>query len=111
VGARVYEPGIEYGVVAILGTRMSMDPIWIEIERVLVDEVDAFLEPVSNDAAFQGGRYILREILETLDMERYIRNVILEEDDVYREACLAKDAFDLSLLFRGPGIRCSFRSH
>lgn len=107
-GERFCELGSGYGVVAMLTARMGMESIGIEIEQVLVDEANALAAQLSNDAAFHCGSFIPRETLENLDMDREIRNVTIEEDDVYREIGLAMDDFDLFFAFPWPGEQVFF---
>jgi hypothetical protein len=107
-GERFCELGSGYGVVAMLAARMGMESIGIEIEQVLVDEANALAAQLSNDAAFHCGSFIPRETLENLDMDREIRNVTIEEDDVYREIGLAMNDFDLFFAFPWPGEQVFF---
>ena len=107
-GERFCELGSGYGVVAMLAARMGMESIGIEIEQVLVDEANALSEQLGNDSAFHCGSFIPRETLETLDMDRDIRNVSIEEDDVYRDVGLAMDDFDLFFAFPWPGEQVFF---
>lgn len=109
-GDRFCELGSGYGVVAMLAARMGMESIGIEIEQVLVDEANALADQLGNKAAFHCGSFIPRETLDNLEMDREIRNVTIQEDDVYREVGLAMDDFDLFFAFPWPGEQVFFES-
>lgn len=107
-GERFCEFGSGFGVVAMLAAGLGLESIGIEIEQVLVDEAIGLAEQLGNDAKFFCGSFIPRETLDDLDIDRDIRNVTIEEDEVYREVGLGMDDFDLFFAFPWPGEQMFF---
>ena len=107
-GDRMCELGSGYGVVAMLAASMGMTAIGIEIEQILVDEASSLAESMGNEATFYCGSFVPRGTIDQLHLEQEVRNVTVEEDDVYREAGLAMDEFDLFFAFPWPGEQVFF---
>ena len=63
---------------------------------------------MGNDAKFFCGSFIPRETLDDLDVDRDIRNVTIEEDEVYREVGLGREDYDLFFAFPWPGEQSFF---
>ncbi len=108
-GNRFCELGSGFGVVTMLAAQLQMESVGIEIESVLVEQSQSLADDLGVAANFFRGSFVPRGA-GVLELGSEMKNVTVDEDDVYDEIGLGMDEFDLFFAFPWPGEHTFFEA-